>query len=164
MVSAAMDTVTEAKLAIAIAREGGIGVIHKNMTIAEQAKQVQTVKRAENGMIYDPVTITKGKRVADALAMMAEYKIGGIPVVDEGGYLVGIVTNRDLRFMTGTDFEQPISAVMTHEKLITAPVGTTLEQAQEILRQHRIEKLPLVDNQGRLKGLITMKDIEKAVQ
>ena len=98
MVSAAMDTVTEAKLAIAIAREGGIGVIHKNMTIAEQAKQVQTVKRAENGMIYDPVTITKGKRVADALAMMAEYKIGGIPVVDEGGYLVGIVTNRDLRF------------------------------------------------------------------
>ena len=154
MVSAAMDTVTEAKLAIAIAREGGIGVIHKNMTIAEQAKQVQTVKRAENGMIYDPVTITKGKRVADALAMMAEYKIGGIPVVDEGGYLVGIVTNRDLRFEK--DMNRSIDEVMTKENLVVTG------QSAQILQEHKIEKLPVVDSHNKLIGLITYKDITKA--
>ena len=151
MVSAAMDTVTEAKLAIAIAREGGIGVIHKNMTIAEQAKQVQTVKRAENGMIYDPVTITKGKRVADALAMMAEYKIGGIPVVDEGGYLVGIVTNRDLRFEK--DMNRSIDEVMTKENLVVTGQSTDMEAAAQILQEHKIDKLI---------GLITYKDITKA--
>ena len=160
MVSAAMDTVTEAKLAIAIAREGGIGVIHKNMTIAEQAKQVQTVKRAENGMIYDPVTITKGKRVADALAMMAEYKIGGIPVVDEGGYLVGIVTNRDLRFEK--DMNRSIDEVMTKDNIVTTNQTTDLEAAAQILQEHKIEKLPVVDKDNKLVGLITYKDITKA--
>ena len=160
MVSAAMDTVTEAKLAIAIAREGGIGVIHKNMTIAEQAKQVQTVKRAENGMIYDPVTITKGKRVADALAMMAEYKIGGIPVVDEGGYLVGIVTNRDLRFEK--DMNRSIDEVMTKEYLVVTGQSTDMEAAAQILQEHKIEKLPVVDSHNKLIGLITYKDITKA--
>ena len=160
MVSAAMDTVTEAKLAIAIAREGGIGVIHKNMTIAEQAKQVQTVKRAENGMIYDPVTITKGKRVADALAMMAEYKIGGIPVVDEGGYLVGIVTNRDLRFEK--DMNRSIDEVMTKENLVVTGQSTDMEAAAQILQEHKIEKLPVVDSHNKLIGLITYKDKPKA--
>ena len=161
MVSAAMDTVTEAKMAIAIAREGGIGVIHKNMTIAEQAKQVQSVKRAENGMIYDPVTITKGKRVADALAMMAEYKIGGIPVVDEGGYLVGIVTNRDLRFER--DMTKHIDLVMTpKERLVTTNQSTDLESAAQILQKHKIEKLPIVGMDGKLIGLVTYKDITKA--
>ena len=159
MVSAAMDTVTEAKLAIAIAREGGIGVIHKNMTIAEQAKQVQTVKRAENGMIYDPVTITKGKRVADALAMMAEYKIGGIPVVDEGGYLVGIVTNRDLRFEK--DMNRSIDEVMTKENLVVTGQSTDMEAAAQILQEHKIEKLPVVDSHNKLIGL-KAKDKPKA--
>ena len=159
MVSAAMDTVTEAKLAIAIAREGGIGVIHKNMTIAEQAKQVQTVKRAENGMIYDPVTITKGKRVADALAMMAEYKIGGIPVVDEGGYLVGIVTNRDLRFEK--DMNRSIDEVMTKENLVVTGQSTDMEAAAQILQEHKIEKLPVVDSHNKLIGLITYKAKDK---
>ena len=160
MVSAAMDTVTEAKLAIAIAREGGIGVIHKNMTIAEQAKQVQTVKRAENGMIYDPVTITKGKRVADALAMMAEYKIGGIPVVDDEGHLVGIVTNRDLRFEK--DHNKRIDEVMTKDNIVTTNQTTDLEAAAQILQEHKIEKLPVVDKDNKLVGLITYKDITKA--
>ena len=160
MVSAAMDTVTEAKMAIAIAREGGIGVIHKNMTIAEQAKQVQSVKRAENGMIYDPVTITKGKRVADALAMIAEYKIGGIPVVDEGGYLVGIVTNRDLRFER--DMNRSIDEVMTKENLVVTDQSTDLEAAAQILQKHKIEKLPVVDSHNKLIGLVTYKDITKA--
>ena len=160
MVSAAMDTVTEAKLAIAIAREGGIGVIHKNMTIAEQAKQVQTVKRAENGMIYDPVTITKGKRVADALAMMAEYKIGGIPVVDDEGHLVGIVTNRDLRFEK--DHNKRIDEVMTKSNIVTTNQTTDLEAAAQILQEHKIEKLPVVDKDNKLVGLITYKDITKA--
>ena len=159
-VTAAMDTVTKAKMAIAIAREGGIGVIHKNMTIAEQAKQVQSVKRAENGMIYDPVTITKGKRVADALAMMAEYKIGGIPVVDEGGYLVGIVTNRDLRFER--DMNRSIDEVMTKENLVVTDQSTDLEAAAQILQQHKIEKLPVVDSHNKLIGLVTYKDITKA--
>lgn len=160
MVSAAMDTVTEAKMAIAIAREGGIGVIHKNMSIAEQARQVQTVKRAENGMIYDPVTITKGKRVADALAIMSEYKIGGIPVVDEERNLVGIVTNRDLRFVA--DKSKLIEEVMTKENLITTNQSTDLDAAKEILQQYKIEKLPVVDCNGKLIGLITYKDITKA--
>lgn len=160
MVSAAMDTVTEAKMAIAIAREGGIGVIHKNMTIEEQARQVQTVKRAENGMIYDPVTITRGKKVADALAMMAEYKIGGIPVVNEQGFLVGIVTNRDLRFER--DMNRSIEDVMTKENLVVTEQGTDLEAAARILQQHKIEKLPVVDGHNKLIGLITYKDITKA--
>lgn len=147
----------------AIAREDGIGIIHKNMSIEAQVDLVDRVKRSENGVIVNPFFLSPQHSVYDANAIMARYKISGVPIC-ENDKLVGIITNRDLRFMTGTDFEQPISAVMTHEKLITAPVGTTLEQAQEILRQHRIEKLPLVDNQGRLKGLITIKDIEKAVQ
>ena len=163
MMSAGMDTVTEHRMAIAMARQGGIGIIHKNMSIEQQAEEVDKVKRSENGVITDPFYLSPEHTLEDANNLMAKFRISGVPIT-ENGKLVGIITNRDLRFMTGTDFEQPISAVMTHEKLITAPVGTTLEQAQEILRQHRIEKLPLVDNQGRLKGLITIKDIEKAVQ
>lgn len=159
-VTAAMDTVTEAKMAIAIAREGGIGVIHKNMTIQEQAKQVATVKRAENGMIYDPVTIKQGSTVRDALALMAEYKIGGIPVVDDAGYLVGIVTNRDLRFEQNMD--KRIDEVMTKEQLITTNQSTDLEAAAQILQRHKIEKLPVVDKEGKLIGLVTYKDITKA--
>jgi IMP dehydrogenase len=160
IVSAAMDTVTDSKMAIAIAREGGIGVIHKNMTIAEQAKQVEIVKRAENGMISNPVTIQKGATVGDALALMAEYKIGGIPVVDEGGYLVGIVTNRDLRFQR--DMKKLIDEVMTKEKLITTSRTTDLEAAADILQQYKIEKLPVVDKDNKLVGLLTYKDITKA--
>ncbi len=160
IVSAAMDTVTDSKMAIAIAREGGIGVIHKNMTIAEQAKQVEIVKRAENGMISNPVTIRKGASVGDALALMAEYKIGGIPVVDEGGYLVGIVTNRDLRFIR--DMKKLIDEVMTKENLITTSRTTDLESAADILQQYKIEKLPVVDKDNKLVGLLTYKDITKA--
>ena len=159
-VTAAMDTVTESSMAIAIAREGGIGVIHKNMPIDEQARQVAIVKRAENGMIYDPVTIRRGKTVQDALRMMAEYHIGGIPVVDGENHLVGIVTNRDLRFERHMD--RLVDDVMTKENLVTAPEGTTLAEAKEILRKHKIEKLPIVDKDFRLKGLITIKDIDKA--
>ena len=160
IVSAAMDTVTDSKMAIAIAREGGIGVIHKNMSIAEQAKQVEIVKRAENGMISNPVTIRKGATVGDALALMAEYKIGGIPVVDEGGYLVGIVTNRDLRFQR--DLKKQIDEVMTKENLITTSRTTNLEAAADILQQYKIEKLPVVDAENKLVGLLTYKDITKA--
>lgn len=160
IVSAAMDTVTEAKMAIAIAREGGIGVIHKNMTIAEQAKQVGIVKRAENGMISNPVTIRKGATVGDAQALMAEYKIGGIPVVDENGYLVGIVTNRDLRFQRNENTK--IDEIMTRENLITTTRTTNLEDATEILQQYKIEKLPVVDKDNKLIGLLTYKDITKA--
>ncbi len=160
LVSAAMDTVTEAQLAIAIAREGGIGVIHKNMTIEEQARQVHMVKRAENGMIYDPVTISRGSRVIDALNLMKEYKIGGIPVVDENGMLVGIVTNRDLRFER--NLERPIDEVMTKENLVTTSQSTNLEEAADILQRHKIEKLPVVDKNGKLVGLVTYKDITKA--
>ena len=162
IVSAAMDTVTEAPLAIALAREGGIGVIHKNMTIAEQAAQVRKVKRAENGMIYDPVTIGKDNTVGDALQLMKENRIGGIPVVTPEGVLIGIVTNRDLRFET--DDSRRIEEVMTSENLITAPVGTTLEEAKKILAAHRIEKLPIVNDQFELCGLITIKDIEKSTK
>lgn len=160
VVSAAMDTVTEAKMAISIAREGGIGVIHKNMTIAEQAKQAGIVKRAENGMISNPVTIRPEAKVSDALALMAEYKIGGIPVVDASGYLVGIVTNRDLRFQR--DLTTRIESVMTSENLVTTSRSTDLEAAADILQQHKIEKLPVVDKDNKLVGLLTYKDITKA--
>ena len=159
-VTAAMDTVTEAQMAIAIAREGGIGVIHKNMSIEEQARQVAIVKRAENGMIYDPVTIKRGSTVKDALDLMAEYKIGGIPVVDDEGYLVGIVTNRDLRFER--DLTKRIDAVMTKDNLVTTGPNTDMETATEILQAHKIEKLPVVDKDNKLVGLITYKDITKA--
>ncbi len=160
ILSAAMDTVTEARMAIAIAREGGIGVIHKNMTIEEQARQVEVVKRAENGMIYNPVTIQRGKTVADALKLMSEYKIGGIPVVDEHGYLVGIVTNRDLRFEN--NMSRHIDEVMTSEGLVTTNQTTDLESAAAILQQYKIEKLPVVDKDNKLIGLVTYKDITKA--
>ena len=159
-VTAAMDTVTEANMAIAIAREGGIGVIHKNMTIEEQARQVAIVKRAENGMIYDPVTIRRGSTVGDALAMMAEYHIGGIPVVDDDNHLVGIVTNRDLRFETRLD--EKIDNVMTSENLVTTHQQTDLAAAARILQERKIEKLPVVDKDNHLVGLITYKDITKA--
>jgi len=160
MVSAAMDTVTEATLAIAIAREGGIGVIHKNMSIEEQAKQVRSVKRAENGMISNPVSIKRGKTVGDALALMAEYKIGGIPVVDDANHLVGIVTNRDLRFQH--NMLLLVDDVMTKDHLVTTDQSTNLEAATEILQQYKIEKLPVVDHDNKLIGLITYKDITKA--
>lgn len=160
IVSAAMDTVTEAKMAIAIAREGGIGVIHKNMPIAEQARQVHMVKRAENGMIYDPVTIRQGKTVADALKLMNEFHIGGIPVVDENMMLVGIVTNRDLRFER--NMKKLIDDVMTKENLVTTNQSTDLEAAAQILQENKIEKLPVVDKDGKLIGLVTYKDITKA--
>lgn len=160
LVSAAMDTVTESSMAIAIAREGGLGVIHKNMSIAEQARQVHAVKRAENGMIYDPLTIRRGSSVSDALHMMQEYHIGGIPVVDDNGMLVGIVTNRDLRFVR--DMDKLIDEVMTSTNLVTTSTTTDLEEAADILQQHKIEKLPVVDSTGRLIGLVTYKDITKA--
>jgi len=159
-VTAAMDTVTEAPMAIAIAREGGIGVIHKNMSIEEQARQVAIVKRAENGMIYDPVTIQRGKTVSDALDLMAEYHIGGIPVVDRENKLVGIVTNRDLRFQT--DPKRLIDEVMTSENLVVTHQQVDLDSASKILLEHKIEKLPVVDDQNHLLGLITYKDITKA--
>ena len=159
-ISAAMDTVTEATMAIAIAREGGIGVIHKNMPIEEQAKQVASVKRAENGMINNPITILPHKTVGDALSIMAEYKIGGIPVVTEENVLIGIVTNRDLRFEK--DFNKRIDLVMTRENLITTSRSTDLNKAADILQQYKIEKLPVIDEHGVLQGLITYKDITKA--
>ncbi len=160
VVTAAMDTVTEYKMAIAIAREGGIGVIHKNMDIEEQAHQVTAVKRAENGMIFDPITITPDKKVHDALELMGKYKIGGIPVIDNGGLLKGIVTNRDLRFER--DMGRPIHEVMTSKNLVTTTESTDLERAAEILQIHKIEKLPVVDKSNRLIGLVTYKDITKA--
>ena len=163
VVTAAMDTVTETAMAIAIAREGGIGAIHKNMSIEKQADQVDRVKRSENGVIVNPFFLSPENTVRDANDLMGKYKISGVPICRDGK-LVGIITNRDLRFMTGADFNQPIANVMTYESLVTAPVGTTLKQAQEILRKHRIEKLPHVGSDGSLKGLITIKDIEKSVQ
>ena len=159
-VTAAMDTVTEAKMAIAIAREGGIGVIHKNMSIEEQARQVAIVKRAENGMIYDPVTIKPEATVKDALALMSEYHIGGVPVVDAEGKLVGIVTNRDLRFERNLDSK--VADIMTKAPLITTHQQADMDAASAILQEHKIEKLPVVDNDGKLIGLITYKDITKA--
>ncbi|MBE6840207.1 MAG: IMP dehydrogenase [Ruminococcus sp.] len=162
IMTAAMDTVTGARMAISIAREGGIGIIHKNMSIEQQADEVDKVKRSENGVIVNPFSLTEDRLVADADALMGKYKISGVPIVDDKGKLVGIITNRDMRFLT--DFSAKISEVMTKDNLVTAPVGTNMEQAQEILRSNKIEKLPIVDEKGYLKGLITIKDIEKAVQ
>ena len=161
LISAAMDTVTESKLAIAMAREGGLGIIHKNMSIEEQSAQVDKVKRSEHGVITDPFHLSPEQPVSAACELMAKYKISGVPITRDGK-LVGILTNRDLRFET--DFAQPISNIMTKENLVTAPEGTSLEEAQKILGKHRIEKLPIVDKQGYLKGLITIKDIEKSIQ
>ncbi len=159
--SSAMDTVTEASLAIALAQQGGVGVIHKNFSVAQQAEEVDKVKRSESGMIVDPVTINQNALVSEALAIMGRYKISGIPVVDESGLLVGIITNRDLRFETR--FDIPVSEIMTPQPLVTVPVGTTLDEAKVKLQQHRIEKLLVVDESGLLKGLITVKDIQKAI-
>jgi len=161
LMSAAMDTVTESRLAIAIAREGGVGIIHKNMSIESQAQEVDKVKRSEHGVIVDPFSLSPNHKLYEADQLMGKYRISGVPIT-ENGKLVGILTNRDLRFET--NFNKLIGEVMTKENLITAPEGTTLEQAQEILRHNKIEKLPIVDEQGYLKGLITIKDIEKAVQ
>ena len=160
--SAAMDTVTESRLAIAIAQQGGIGVIHKNFPIERQAEEVDRVKRSESGMIVDPVTIRPDRPVREALAVMQRYKISGVPVVDEGGHLVGIITNRDLRFESR--FDIPVSEVMTPQPLVTVPVGTTLDEAKGVLQKHRIEKLLVVDEDKHLKGLITVKDIQKAIR
>ena len=161
LMSAAMDTVTESRMAIAMAREGGIGVIHKNMSIEAQADEVDRVKRSENGVITDPFFLSPDRTLAEADALMAKFRSSGVPIVDESGKLIGIITNRDMKFVT--DLEQKIDGVMTREGLVTGPEGTTLEQAKEILHRHRIEKLPIVDESGRLKGLITIKDIEKAM-
>lgn len=161
ILSAAMDTVTEAGMAIAMAREGGLGIIHKNLSIADQAAQVDKVKRSEHGVITDPFFLSPDHMITDALELMRRYKISGVPIT-QGSRLVGILTNRDLRFET--NFNQPIGNVMTKDNLITAPVGTTLKEAQAILGKHRIEKLPIVDEQFNLKGLITIKDIEKSIQ
>ena len=158
LVSAAMDTVTEAAMAIGMAQEGGIGVLHKNMSIERQANEVRKVKRAENGMIIDPITLSKEAKVKDALKLMAEYGIGGIPIVDEQKMLIGMVTNRDLRFER--DMERPLSEIMI-TKLITTHVGTTFAEATDILQQHKIEKLPVVNEKGQFMGLITYRDIMK---
>lgn len=163
IMTAAMDTVTESDMAIAMAREGGIGIIHKNMSIERQADQVDRVKRSENGVIVNPFFLAPDNLVKEADEIMGRFKISGVPIC-ENGILVGIITNRDMRFMEGGDFNQPIRNVMTKDNLVTAPVGTTMEQAQELLRKHKIEKLPIVDDNMRLKGLITIKDIEKAVR
>jgi IMP dehydrogenase len=160
--SAAMDTVTEASLAIAIAQQGGIGVVHKNLSIERQAAEVDKVKRSESGMIVDPVTISQDRPVREALNVMERYHISGVPVVDEDGHLVGIITNRDLRFENR--FDLPVSEVMTPQPLVTVPVGTTLDQAKAVLQEHRIEKLLVIDDDKHLKGLITVKDIQKAIK
>ena len=162
IVSAAMDTVTEARMAVALAREGGIGILHRNLSIEEQVAEVDKVKRSEAGMIVDPVTLPPDALVSDALALMERYRISGVPVVDEEGLLVGILTNRDLRFED--DVSQPVSNLMTLQNLVTAPVGTSLAEAEALLHRHRVEKLPIVDEAGVLKGLITVKDIKKRMQ
>jgi IMP dehydrogenase len=162
VVSAAMDTVTEARLAIALAREGGIGVLHRNLSIAAQVAEVDKVKRSEAGMIVEPVTLPPDALVSDAVGLMEHYHISGVPITDADGRLVGVLTNRDLRFEK--NLAQPVSALMTSRDLVTAPVGTTLAQAEQLLHRHRIEKLPIVDGDGRLKGLITVKDIQKRVE
>ncbi len=162
IVSAAMDTVTEARLAIALAREGGMGIVHRNLSIDAQMAEVDKVKRSESGMIVEPVTLPRNALVSDALDLMATYHISGVPITDEEGTLVGILTNRDLRF--APDASQPVSALMTSRDLVTAPVGTTLAEAEAILHRHKIEKLPVVDAEGRLKGLITVKDIQKRIE
>jgi IMP dehydrogenase len=162
IVSAAMDTVTEARLAIALAREGGMGIVHRNLSIDAQMAEVDKVKRSESGMIVEPVTLPRDAVVSDALELMATYHISGVPITDETGLLVGILTNRDLRF--APDASQPVSALMTSGDLVTASVGTTLAEAEAILHRHKIEKLPVVDSDGRLKGLITVKDIQKRIE
>ena len=161
IVSAAMDTVTEARLAIALAREGGMGIIHRNMPIKDQAREVEKVKKSESGMILNPVTVRPEATVREALEIMERYRISGVPVVDEDDKLVGILTNRDLRFIKPTDYDKPVSAFMTRENLITAQEGITLEEATEILQKYKVEKLPIVDGEGKIKGLITIKDIVK---
>jgi len=161
LVSAAMDKVTESPMAIAMARQGGIGVIHRNLEIADQAAEVQKVKRSQSGMITDPVTLPPMAPLHEAEALMHQFKFSGVPITDSDGRLVGILTNRDIRFCEGADFERPVSEFMTAERLVTADVGTTLDEAKAILQRHRIEKLPLVDDTGRLSGLITVKDIKK---
>jgi IMP dehydrogenase len=162
VVSAAMDTVTEARLAIALAREGGLGIVHRNLPIEAQVAEVEKVKRSESGTIVEPLTLRPDDLVADALELMARYRISGLPITDECGVLVGILTNRDLRFETNV--RQPVSALMTSRDLVTAPVGTTLDEANEILHRHKIEKLPVVDAEGVLRGLITVKDIRKRIE
>src|SRR5256886_1268082 len=162
IVSAAMDTVTEARLAIALAREGGIGVLHRNLSIEAQVAEVDKVKRSEAGMIVEPVTLPPDALVSDALELMSTYHISGVPITSEDGTLVGILTNRDLRF--APDSTQPVSSLMTSRDLVTAPVGTTLAEAEAILHRHKIEKLPVVDGEGRLRGLITVKDIQKRIE
>ena len=161
LISAAMDTVTEARLAIALAREGGVGIIHRNMPPAQQAAEVEKVKRSESGMIVDPVTLPPTATLQDAEDLMGKFHISGVPIVDEQRRLVGILSNRDTRFAEPADFLKPVSEFMTSDPLITARVGTTFDEAKRILHQHRIEKLPLVDEAGHLKGLITVKDIQK---
>jgi len=161
LVSAAMDKVTEAKMAIAVAREGGIGVIHRNLTIGEQAAEVQKVKRSQNGMITDPVTLSATATLHDAETLMRRFRFSGMPIVDDNGRLVGILTNRDIRFCEAADYDRPVREFMTADGLVTADVGTTLEEAKVVLQRHRIEKLPLVDADGFLRGLITVKDIQK---
>jgi len=161
IVSAAMDTVTDHRMAIAIAREGGIGIIHRNMRIEDQAKEVERVKKSESGMIVNPVTVRPDTSVKSALEIMERYKISGVPVVSDGNKLVGILTNRDLRFIKPTDYNKPVSMFMTKENLIVAKERITLEEAKEILHRHKIEKLPIVDKEGNLVGLITIKDIVK---
>ncbi len=161
LISAAMDTVTESRMAIAMAQQGGLGIMHRNLTIEQQSSEVDKVKRSESGMIVDPITMEPEKKISDALEVMRHYRISGVPVT-KNGKLVGILTNRDLRFETRTDI--PISEVMTKENLITVPVGTTLNEAEAILHQHRVEKLLVVDDHFRLKGLITVKDIQKRLK
>ena len=161
LVSAAMDKVTESRMAIAMARHGGIGVIHRNLSIEDQAAEVQKVKRSQSGMITDPVTLPPTAALYEAETLMHRFKFSGVPITDAAGRLVGILTNRDIRFCEGADFDRPIAQFMTADGLVTAPVGTTLDEAKAILQRHRIEKLPLVDGDGRLAGLITVKDIQK---
>ncbi len=162
ILSAAMDTVTEAPLAIALAREGGMGVIHRNLSPAEQAAEVAKVKRSQSGMIVDPITLPTTATLGEAEQIMSTYHISGVPIMDENNHLVGIITNRDFRFADHCDLDKPVTAFMTSENIITAPIGITLDDAKRILHKHRIEKLPLVDEEGVLKGLITVKDIQKA--
>src|SRR5438128_3688943 len=162
VVSAAMDTVTEARMAIALAREGGLGIVHRNLSIERQVSEVDKVKRSEAGMIVEPLTLPPDALVSDALALMERYHVSGVPITDADGRLVGILTNRDLRFEK--DVAQPVSALMTSRDLVTGPVGTTLEEAEQLLHRHRIEKLPVVDADGVLKGLITVKDISKRIE
>src|ERR671914_470243 len=165
LLSAAMDTVTESRLAIAMAQQGGIGIIHKNLTVEEQASEVDRVKRSESGMIVNPITLSPRNRIYEALDLMKKYRISGVPITEDGakeGWLAGILTNRDLRFETNLD--RPISDIMTRDPLFTVPVGTTLEAARDILHRHKVEKLLVVDDQYRLKGLITVKDIQKMIK